>query len=114
MPTPTTIIGVQLAGGYANQYPAFTWTASDASNGNQFLSTGKEILLVRNTSGGSLTLTVVAVADTIGRAVNASIIVGAGLYRSFGPIGIVGWRNSSGYVETTGAAALEIAVLINP
>jgi hypothetical protein len=42
-------------------------TAMDASNGNSFVATGREILLFQNTDSVAHTVTVTSVADALGR-----------------------------------------------
>lgn len=46
---------------------AMTLTACDATNGNSFISTGREVIVVQNTDTSSHTFTVTSVADSLGR-----------------------------------------------
>jgi hypothetical protein len=45
-----------------------TMTAMDASNGNSFTATGREILLFQNTDSSAHTVTITSVADALGRS----------------------------------------------
>lgn len=45
---------------------AITFTACDATNGNSFISTGREILIAQNTDSATHTFTVTPVADPYG------------------------------------------------
>jgi len=44
-----------------------TPVAMDASNGNSFVATGKEVLLFQNTDSATHTITITSVADPYGR-----------------------------------------------
>ena len=91
-----------------------TFTACDAANGNSFVSTGREVLLVQNSGGSSYTFTVSSVADSLGRtdasltsySVAASVIVGVQMkYQT-------GWIQSGGTINLTCSnAAIKYAVV---
>ena len=57
-----------------------TLTAGDASNHHYFSNNGKTILLVKNASGGPLTVTVSSVACSHGRTGDLSITIADGKY----------------------------------
>lgn len=78
----------------------FAWEAGDVANNNQFASTGKELILVRNDDVGAQTFTIVSIADPqlkrTGDVTDYS--VGAGEYAIFGPVEAKGWRQTDGNV----------------
>src|ERR1022692_3994335 len=43
------------------------FTACDATNGNSFVATGREVLIVNNTGGSAYTFTVTSTADALNR-----------------------------------------------
>jgi len=94
----------------------FVFTAADASNGNSFVSTGRELLLVQNSGGSAYTVTVSSVADTIQRTGDITTYsVGAGLFSMFGPFLQPGWKQSDGTVLVTASnAAIKFAVVRLP
>lgn len=69
--TPTALTTVVLK---QNNYAVvagdltLTFTACDNTNGNSFVSTGREIILAQNTDTSSHTFTVSSVADALGRS----------------------------------------------
>lgn len=77
---------------------ALTMTAVDNTNGNKFLASSSQILLVQNTSGGSLTFQLTSQPDSrTGRSGNVSQSLAAGEIRIF-RLTEDGWANDSGYV----------------
>ena len=96
----------------------YTMTACDNTNGNTFVCTGREVLLVYNPSGGALTLTITSTNDETGRTEDITTYsVGAGEFAVFG-VGLTnvkGWKNTSGLITITGSTAdLDVAVLRIP
>lgn len=86
--------------------------AADDVNGNEFQSTGNEIVLVSNPTGGALSVTFTAAPDSIGRAGSiSSYSIAAGEIAVFGPFATTQWRQADGmvYIDTS-ATGLEIAV----
>lgn len=91
-----------------------TPAACDNVNGNTFAATGKEILLVQNTAGGSGTFTITSVADAYGR-VDTSLTA-----YTVAPAGIAviqmsqlqGWAQAGNAVNLLcSAATMKFAVL---
>ena len=71
-----TVIPVQTLS--KNDSAAITWTAADNANGNYFINDGKTILLAKNEgAGGARTVTIDAVSDPFGRAVDEEMTVAA-------------------------------------
>ncbi len=96
--------------------PVVTWVAADTGNGNRFLSTGKEILLAKNTDSGSHTFTVTSKANTKGRTGDMSAIaVAAGVERATQIFPQDGWKQTDGYIYVDASdATMYFAVLRIP
>jgi hypothetical protein len=85
----------------------FVFTAADLANGNSFVSTGRELLLVQNSGASPYTVTVTSVADNQKRTGDiTSYSVGAGLFSMFGPFSQPGWLQSDGTVRVSASNAL--------
>lgn len=82
------------------------WTAADAVNGNQFTLTGVEVLLVHNSSGGALTVTVTSAADPYGRSSDIDAhSIPASEYRVLQRFPVDGWQQNDGKLYVDGSAA---------
>ncbi len=86
------------------QYPAAgvaaTEAASDVANGNMFVSTGKELLVARNTDVSTHHVTVNSVADDKGRTGDiTSEAIAAGAIRVYGPFAKSYWAQSNGNIN---------------
>lgn len=96
------------SGTYPTTGAALTFTAADTSNKERFVLTGKEVVLVWNTGGSSYTYTVTSTADPQGRTGDISTVsLAAGVIHAIGPLGLSGWRQSTGgylYLEASNAA----------
>lgn len=90
-----------------------TFTAADVTNGNMFDNDGSTVLLVK-AGAGAVTVTVTAVEDEAGRAVNLTQNVSANAEAIIGPLR-TGWWNQSGAdigkVHVSCSAAASIAAL---
>ncbi len=108
--TPTTIPGGSSSG---VGFKEFTWTAADPTNGNQFVSTGKEILLARNVNADSpLVDRKVTVLKVNGQIEHTAA---GGVFLTTGQIPATGWKQVDTYVYIDGAHAdIEFAVLVMP
>jgi hypothetical protein len=71
------------------------FTAADTVNGNAFLSSGRDLLIVYNSGGSSYTFTIASAPDPDGRFADVTYTVGAGVY-SFVDI-----TSASVYVQST-------------
>lgn len=112
-PTPLTVI--QLSSGYPAAGNAVTYAAMDAANGNSFVATGKETILVKNTSADTgRTLGIVSAPDRMGRTGDFSQLIAFGVEVAIRPA-LKGWRLANGTIKLTAATAdLEVAVLRDP
>jgi len=92
----------------------FTWTACDNVNGNSYVATGREIILVNNTAGSSGTFTVSSLPDALGRS-DASLTaysVAAAAYTAIQMKYLTGWLQSGGTVNLScSAATMKFAIL---
>lgn len=103
------ITPVQPAGSYPSLQPAATsldyayQAPGLASDGIGWLNTGREILLVRNSSAGALTFTVTSV-PLYGRSGDITAYsIGANLFSLLGPFDPKGWNQSDGMVYVAGS-----------
>lgn len=90
-----------------------TFTACDATNGNSFVSTGREVLLVQNSGGSTYTFTINSVADNFGRtdssltAYSLAASAVAAIQMKFQ----TGWISGFSISMTCSNAAIKYAVL---
>lgn len=113
----TVLTATDVPSKYATDGVAITWTAWDASNGNRFLCTGREILLARNTNGSAAkTVTVTSQADAQGRTGDISAdSIAANAMHVYQRFPLAGWADSNGYVNVDGESTdIEFAVLRLP
>lgn len=76
-----------------------TETAADATNKEQVLLTGRELIIAHNTGAGARTVTFTSVADALGRSGDITTYsIGAGEIAVFGPFKREGWAQSNGYL----------------
>jgi hypothetical protein len=98
---PRTVIPVtNVPADYAIAPQAVVWTALDATLGGSFASTGRELVLVRNTNATARTATLKSVADPFGRSgdsVSASLAQND--HTLFQRVPQSGWMQSTGVVN---------------
>jgi hypothetical protein len=118
--TPLTVItplGPYITGQPSAGTLNFTPAACDASNGNSFPITGREILIVENSGMSAYTVTISSVADFLGRTNDITTYsVGAGDFAAFSfRGGVTGWKQSDGTVHLACSnASILFAVLTTP
>jgi hypothetical protein len=81
--------------------------AADASNLNQFVANGKDLVIAHNTGASAYTITITSAADPYGRMGDiATYSLGAGEYAVFGPLELAGWVQTDGkvYLQASNAA----------
>lgn len=101
----TTITPVAAPGGLATTGQAWTWLERDSS-GNQFVSTGKELLLAWNNSSTAATVTVTSAVDDLNRLGDVTAdSLGEQVYKCYGPFPIFGWKQTDGYVYCSGSSS---------
>lgn len=78
------------------------WTAADVANGNSYVCTGRELVLVRNVSGVTAAdITVTSVADRLGRTATFVEEIAPGTTHVL-MRGIDGWRQTDRTVLLSG------------
>ena len=93
---------------------AIAQTAMDLANGNSFVATGQEILLIQNTGGSTYTVTVTSVADALGRLDTSltTYSIAAGAFAAVQFKALAGWLQPGSLVYLACSNALvKISVL---
>lgn len=114
--TKTTALGKWGDYSVANSAD-LTMAAADASNKNQFVATGNDLVVAHNTGGSAYTVTVTSVEDPVtGRTGDVSAYsVGAGEYAVFGPFSMYGWVQSDGFIYLEASnASVKFGVVVLP
>lgn len=103
----TVVTKTQAPGPYPATAVAVVEVATNATDGNYFTMTGDDLLLVKNTTVGSLTFTVSSVPNQAGRTRDITTeTIAAGVVKVLGPFrNKVGWATSGNALEFTGSAA---------
>jgi hypothetical protein len=116
-PTPLTTIVLFKNGDINNPIVGgsllVTFTACDNVNGNSFVATGAEVLLVQNTGGSSGTFTVTSVADALNRldtSLTAYSVAASG-FAAVQMKNLSGWQQTGSINLTCSAATMKFAVL---
>ena len=93
----------------------FVFTTADSVNFDQFNLTGRELILIRNSTGGALTVTFESVADEFGRTGDITTYsVGAGLFACLWVGKIPGWNNAGQFFMRSSASTMDYAVIKIP
>lgn len=95
------------------------FTAADASNGNSYTSTGRELIIVLNShASNAYTFTLTSYADEslLGRSGDITTYsLAAGEYAVVGPVPVRGWRQTTGKVLISGSnAAVKFLIIRLP
>ncbi len=112
-----TLTKTNAPGSYASSGVKVTLVSADPTNKEQFVSTGKELVLARNTGGSPYTVTINSAPDPYGRTADiASYSVPAGEIHVFGPFPVTGWKQAaSSYITLEASnAAIQWAVIVLP
>jgi len=71
----------------------------DNTNGNVFVGTGRELLVIQNPTGGAITVTLTSSADAQNRKGDITTYsLGAGEFMSFWYGNLVGWNQGGGQI----------------
>jgi hypothetical protein len=94
---------------------AYTFAAHDTVNENDFLTTGREMLLIESTDAGSQDVVITSAPDSYGRTQDLTVSVAAGATRAVFFSTRDGWMQSDGaiYLDCT-VATIAYAVLRLP
>jgi hypothetical protein len=101
-----------IPGAYDDVYDTPGFEA--ATGPDTFPLTGKEIVIIKNTSGSDSLVTLVSVPDDLGRTNDLSDTVPAGEQVIVGPMQRKGWRSAAGNLEINypdGTSGIEVAVV---
>jgi len=106
----------KTTGTSANPSAAVTLTmsAGDASNGNTFAFTGRDVVILHNTGASTRTYTITSIADPYGRTgdITTQNIL-TGVYMAIGPLSVDGWRQTDGqYYITVSHAEVKIGIYV--
>ena len=120
MAAPTVITVQQMKGPFDAVVALgfdITFAASTLTDGDTFQCTGRELLLVYNSST-SATITITSVADEKGRTGDITTYAVAGSGYSIFPVGLTnapGWKSAAGTIRITcSATTLKVAVIRLP
>lgn len=87
----------------------------DGADDNDFAATGRDLLIVHNSTGAPVNLLVTSVADRFGRETDPnplSLAIPAGETHRFGPLATAGWAASNGRIKIQASATgLRAAIL---
>jgi hypothetical protein len=94
----------------------FVFTTADSSNFDQFNFTGRELIIVRNSTGGTLTFTLESTVDDKGRlgditAYSLSTLEFAAFWTGNG---VVGWNNAGQFFLRSSASTMDYAIFKIP
>jgi hypothetical protein len=90
-----------------------TFAACDATNGNSFTATGREVLLIQNSGGSTYTVTINSTADSLNRLDTSltTYSVAAGAYAAVQMKNLTGWQSSGSISMTCSNASIKFAVI---
>ena len=103
-------------GSYTTGGVAVTMTVAGIVNKEQFICTGKELVIAQNTGASAYTVTINSVADEYGRTGDITAhSIAAGAIAVFGPFSVHGWRQSNDniYLEANNIA-VKFGVIVLP
>lgn len=96
----------------------FEFTEADAVNGNAFVCTGRELIVIRNDHASDpATVTILSAPDPYGRTKDiATYSLAAGEFAAFWAGKTAGWRQSDGklWLSVAGTGTIKFAILRIP
>ena len=105
-PYPGTVVANQLD---------TVFTVADNVNFDQFVFTGRELIIVRNSTGGALTFTLESVADPQGRLSDITTYsLGAAEFALFWAGNMTGWNNGGQFFLRSSAATMDYLIVRIP
>lgn len=114
---PATELTVQTQSSlYPTAFLNITWTAADIVNGNYYLASGRETILVRNVSEDTAAdVTIDSTPDRLGRTGDLTDEIGFGEQRTV-RLGVKGWRDQTTLqvALTAETVDIEFAILRDP
>ncbi len=114
--TPQTLPGNKVSAYSVAESADITYAVTTGlltANGNQFVSSGNDIVICRNDQIGAQTITFYTVEDPYGLQENIEVYsIGAGEYAIFGIFQVIPWRQADGNVYLgTSHADILIAII---
>lgn len=113
----TALTKTTAPGCYVPTFTEVTMNAADVANGNYFVMTGRELLVMRNSSADTdYYVTIDSVDDPFGRQEDITQVdIGFGDVVVWGPVQLEGWRQSTGWLHINAEnAAILIGVIVLP
>lgn len=93
----------------------FVFTTADSVNFDQFNFTGRELIIVRNSTAGALTVTFESAADPQGRLADiTTYTVGVGLFAAFWVGALPGWNQAGQFFLRSSASTMDYAIIKIP
>lgn len=96
----------------------FSFAAADTVNGNSFVCTGRELILIRNDHASDpATITITSAPDPYGRIKDIEAYsLAAGEFAAFWAGKSIGWRQADGkvWMSVAGPGTIKIAILRIP
>ena len=93
----------------------FVFTTADSVNFDQFNFTGRELIIIRNSTGGALTVTLESIADDLRRTGDiTTYTVGIGLFSCFWVGALPGWNQAGQFFLKSSASTMDYAVIKIP
>lgn len=109
--THTAAVGT---GKYPTAPVALTWVAADATEKEQTVHTGTEIVFFYNSGGTPRSCTVTSVVDSRNRSGDITFTLAAGAYKTVGPLGIEGFQQTNGKLYFEAAHADVLCAVLRP
>src|SRR4051794_12132050 len=95
----TTLTKTTAPGAYAAAGVPIVMTAADVANGNQFVGSGRDLVVAYNSGASGHTVTVSSANDPQQRKGDITAeTIAAGAIRIYGPLPVSGWIQSDGYI----------------
>ena len=111
----TTLVPVDVPKTYPGGEVVYAWDAADTANKNEFLLTGREILLIKSADVAEQDVIITSVADRYGRTGDLTVAVDIDAEVALAFLSREGWMQPDGmlYLECS-VATLSFAVLRLP
>lgn len=93
----------------------FVFTTADSVNFDEFIFTGRELLIIRNSTAGALTVTLTSAPDPQKRSADITAYsLAAGEFGVFWAGSLVGWDNGGKFFFQSSASTMDYAVIRIP
>lgn len=93
----------------------FVFTTADSVNFDEFIFTGRELLIIRNSTAGALTVTLTSTSDPQGRTSDITAYsLAAGEFGVFWAGNLVGWDSGGKFFFQSSASTMDYAVIRIP